>query len=66
MKLPMVWVFLMLSVFVIMFFVAAVSFQGMKSSLFQIIGFSGMIFSLLYGLLTTENAGDGERNKQEN
>ncbi|RSL30372.1 hypothetical protein D7Z54_26395 [Salibacterium salarium] len=65
MKRPMVWVFLMLSVFVMIFFAGSGAFQGMESSAFQVIGFAGMMFSLLYGLLLTENESEKERETQE-
>ncbi|MFB4166202.1 hypothetical protein ACE1TI_21040 [Alteribacillus sp. JSM 102045] len=65
MKQPMLWTFLMMTAFVLLFFIGTVQFAGTQSLVFQIIGFGGMIFAMLYGLLLTQHSGDRNQEKQE-
>ncbi|MDA3130016.1 hypothetical protein ACFPTR_01945 [Aliibacillus thermotolerans] len=52
----MVWTFVSMIFFVVLFFIGSVQLQGAQSIVFQVIGFGGMIFSLLYGLLISQHS----------
>ncbi|SDH61253.1 hypothetical protein SAMN05192534_10829 [Alteribacillus persepolensis] len=65
MKQPMLWTFIMMTAFVLLFFVGTVQIQGVSSSIFQMIGFGGMVFTMLYGLLVTQHTESENQEKQE-
>ncbi|MFZ4450865.1 hypothetical protein [Salibacterium aidingense] len=64
MRLPMVLAFLLLTGFVLMFFIGSVQFEGTQSSVLQIIGFAGMVFSMSYSLLITHTAEEKEKQSE--
>lgn len=59
----MVWIFFSMVLFVLLFFIGSVQLQGVQSVVFQVIGFGGMIFSLLYGLLISQHSPQRQRER---
>ncbi|WP_018921885.1 hypothetical protein [Salsuginibacillus kocurii] len=52
----MLWIFISLLAFASLFFVGSLSTGSAAQSALQIIAFSGMVFSFLYGLLLNQHA----------
>ncbi|WP_240374470.1 hypothetical protein [Bacillus piscicola] len=65
MKNPMLWTFIWITVFVLLFFMGTVQLEGVQSAAFQMVGFGGMIFAMLYGLLITQHSEEKEREKEK-
>lgn len=65
MKQSMLWTFIMMTGFVLLFFIGTVQFQDSQSSAFQMIGFGGMVFAMLYGLLLSQHSSNRNQEKQE-
>ncbi|SFE94291.1 hypothetical protein [Alteribacillus iranensis] len=65
MRQSMLWTFISMSICVLLFFMGTVQFEGMQSATFQMIGFGGMVFALLYGLLLSQHASGKEQENQE-
>ncbi|MGY4689040.1 hypothetical protein [Salibacterium sp. K-3] len=62
MDIPVVRAFLMLTVFVLLFFISSVQYGGAGGHFLQIIGFTGMVFALSYGMLLTRDSDrDGQK-----
>lgn len=64
MKQSMVWTFISMSICVLLFFMGTVQFEGIQSTTFQMIGFGGMVFALLYGLLLSQQVDQKDKEKQ--
>lgn len=58
MKEPIIWAVAMLVAFLALFLTGTLQLQGFESVIIQIIGFSGMVFAILYSVLLTQKSND--------
>jgi hypothetical protein len=58
MKEPIIWAVAMLVAFLALFLTGTLQLQGLESVIIQMIGFSGMVFAILYSVLLTQKSND--------
>ena len=58
MKEPIIWAVAMLVAFLALFLTGTLQLQGLESVIIQMIGFSGMVFAILYSVLLAQKSND--------